>query len=90
MAVDIRIRADVQEYADRLAGMNDKKLVAEGLKRGIPEADTLPRVTLQDALVQKERDELRIDGYQQPQTGGPDNLDSNPGPDAEPEAAPKD
>jgi hypothetical protein len=89
VAVDLRIRDDLLALDVELDQMNDKKLRQEGAKRGIPEAETLPRVTLQEYIIQNERDRLRAEAYVQPQTGGSDNLHSNPGPDAKAEAEPK-
>jgi hypothetical protein len=81
MAVDLRIRDDVNKLGEELAGMDEEELRAEGAERGIPEANTIPRATLTEAILQHERDRLRAEAYVQPQTGGSDNLDSNPGPE---------
>ncbi len=80
MALDLKAQAYTKAYRQTLESMSEKELRAEGAERGIPEANTIPLVTLREAIAQDERDRVRAGttGRRQVATG-PGDDSGHPG-----------
>jgi hypothetical protein len=62
-----RIQEETKDFRDEVEGWSEAKLRKEGEERGIPGYETAPKVTLAEAIVQHERDQLRIEAHGQPE-----------------------
>jgi hypothetical protein len=79
MAVDLRIRDEVNALREELEAMDEEELRARGEEAKVPGFETIPLETLRNELVAHERNRLRAEAYVQPQLG-PDPSSGNPGP----------
>lgn len=80
MAFDLEAQAYTKAYRATLEGLDEKELRDEGAERGIPEADTIPLVTLREAIAQDERDRYRASAFGNRQVAtGPGDDSGHPG-----------
>lgn len=80
MALDLAVRDYTNAFREQVATWSEEKLRDEGEERGIPEADTIPLVTLREAIVQDERDRKRANAREGRQLAtGPGDGTGNPG-----------
>jgi len=69
-----RIQQETKSFRAEVETWSESKLRKTGEELGIPGYETAPKVTLAEAIVQHERDQLRTDA-----AGAPE-LPSSPGP----------
>ena len=74
MTESTAIQGQTKSFRDEVMTWSEKKLRETGAELGIPGSDTAPQVTLAEAIVQHERDQLRSDA-----TGAPE-LPTSPRP----------
>jgi hypothetical protein len=75
-----RIQDETKEFRAEVEGWSETKLRQEGEDRGIPGYETAPQVTLAEAIVQHERDQLRTDAHgaaELPETPGLRSVGTN-------------
>ena len=74
MTIENDVQAYTKAYRAEVMTWPEEKLRSEGAKLGIPGYETAPLVTLAEAIVQHERDQVRTDA-----SGAPE-LPETPGP----------
>lgn len=60
------IQQQTKEYREEVSTWPEEKLRERGAELGIPGAETAPKVTLAEAIVQHDRDQLRSEAAQAP------------------------
>ena len=63
-----RIQQETKSFRAEVQTWSEKKLRQKGAELGIPGSETAPQVTLAEAIVQHERDQLRADAAGAPET----------------------
>lgn len=77
MTEAIEIQQATKAFREEVAKWAETKLRREGEDRGIPQADTLDKTTLREAIVQGWRDDRRADVAGNPQVRNATGLGSN-------------
>lgn len=62
-----RIQSETKDFRAEVEAWSETKLRREAEDRGIPGFETAPKVTLAEAIVQHERDQLRTDAHGAPE-----------------------